>query len=37
VMNKLNMHDAAALTRYALRRGWISANKSEDAQAPAGI
>jgi hypothetical protein len=37
VMNKLNIHDAAGLTRYALRRGWISAKRSEDAERPAGI
>jgi len=37
VMNKLNIHDAAGLTRFALRRGWISATKTEDERGPAGI
>ena len=37
VMNKLNIHDAAGLTRFALRQGWISATKTEDGQGPAGI
>jgi len=39
VMNKLNIHDAAGLTRYALTRGMVSATaKSQpDAKKPVGI
>jgi DNA-binding NarL/FixJ family response regulator len=38
VMNKLNIHDAAGLTRYALTRGMITPTASRpDAKSPVGI
>jgi len=37
VMNKLNIHDAAGLTRYALTQGLISAAKSQACSGPVGI
>jgi DNA-binding NarL/FixJ family response regulator len=36
VMNKLNIHDAAGLTRYALTKGMVSAT-GNNAKNPVGI